>query len=355
MKVLLTGTYRNVNYTKTPAELVSAPKQGQKGWFVQCELLKVPEYKGNTVRVTLAKKDPFLSADGKRKLTIEEIQAELGASAPGDASNPVNVLADNAAEDNPDESDMEVTKRIAQRFGVLGRMARGAANGNVRSLIVSGAPGVGKSFTVEQELEEMQTRGKGRFCAIKGNITGVQLYKKLYEFCDKNCVVLLDDCDTILFDETAINLLKAALDTGKKRYVSWMSNKLDDEGVPTSFEFKGSMIFITNVDFQYIVDQNKHRMAEHFKALLSRSLYLDLTLRTRRDLMCWIRHVVLEKEMLKAEGLDRIQSEEVLEFMFANMEKLRTISLREANKAAALYASDPKGWKELAKVVMLRK
>ena len=42
------------------------------------------------------------------------------------------------------ESDEEAMNRIATRFQVLDEMSKAAINGDIRAMIVSGPPGVGK-------------------------------------------------------------------------------------------------------------------------------------------------------------------------------------------------------------------
>ena len=66
---------------------------------------------------------------------------------------------------------------------------------------------------------------------------------------------MFDDCDSILMDELSLNILKGALDSGKSRRISWKaeSHKLRSEGVPNSFTFNGSVIFITNLKYEEAV------------------------------------------------------------------------------------------------------
>ncbi len=82
-------------------------------------------------------------------------------------------------------------------------------------------------------------------------MSAIGLYSKLYEFSDSKNILVFDDCDSILLDDVALNLLKGALDSGKKRVISWLSESsaLRREGIPDRFEFKGSVIFITNLKF----------------------------------------------------------------------------------------------------------
>ena len=92
-------------------------------------------------------------------------------------------------------------------------------------------------------------------------------------------MLVLDDCDSVLVDDVALNILKAALDTSKKRVVSWNteSRVLRQEDLPNSFEFKGGVIFITNINFKNV---RSKKLKEQLEALESRCHYLDLTIDT---------------------------------------------------------------------------
>jgi hypothetical protein len=338
-EIQITGTYRGETFKNQRMKLINGPKSGARGWFITVDGRGNPRLPQQIFR---------LSIDEHQLKRLPEVQT-------AQVNNGKNRRLSGMDAD-PELSDDEITARISRRFGTLAKMSHGAARGAVTALIVSGAAGVGKSYTVEEVLEEQSQLGRTRYTVIKGSITPIQLYRTLYEFQDPGSVVVLDDADSILFNEDALNLLKSALDTTGKRKLCWMSEAIGkgDLALPSSFEYKGTMVFITNIDFQGIVDEGKSKLAPHFEALLSRSLYLDLTLRSKRDLMCWIRHVVMENEMLVKRGLTVAQSEEVLLFLRDNIDRLRTVSLREAIKASSLLLTDPQGWQKEAEIVMLK-
>ena len=157
------------------------------------------------------------------------------------------------------ETDEQAIDRIAGRFAILDEMAEAVATNKVRAMIVSGPPGIGKSYGVEQALEKQNmfqdiAGDKRKFEVVKGAMSAIGLFKKLYEYSGRGCVVCFDDCDAILYDDLALNLLKAALDTGKKRTLHWNteSRTLIAEGMPNHFEFHGGVIFITNIKFDNV-------------------------------------------------------------------------------------------------------
>ena len=142
------------------------------------------------------------------------------------------------------ETDEEVIARIRQRFEILDEMTTAATSGDIRAMIVSGPPGVGKSFGVEKVLGYhdlfatiANDSSLKKYEIVKGAIGELGMYQKLYEYRHKKNVVVFDDCDAVLKDPVALNLLKGALDSGKKRKISWLSESriLRDEGIPNSF------------------------------------------------------------------------------------------------------------------------
>lgn len=255
-----------------------------------------------------------------------------------------------------DETPAQRIARIGERFNVMYRLGQGSIVGAVRSLIISGAPGTGKSHTIEHLLDQAQERDQIQYESVKGSLSAIALYKLLYNFKNANQIVLLDDADSIYDDEDAMNILKAALDTSKVRKISWLSetHALKSEDIPTSFVYEGAMIFITNKDFQGIVDYGKSKMAPHFAALMSRSIYLDLKLHTSDDLIAWISHMVIKNHILVQRGLDRAEELKAVTWLQKNVENVRELSIRTLLKIADFMKTDPTNWESFAKVTLLR-
>ena len=250
------------------------------------------------------------------------------------------------------ETDEQIIKRIEERFEILDEMTRATVNGDVRAMIVTGPPGVGKSFGVERELEksglldDLANRPR-KYEVVKGAMTPIGLYCKLHEYSDKNNVLVFDDCDSVLMDDLSLNILKAALDSSKRRTIHWNadSHKLRNEGVPNSFDFKGSVIFITNVKFDNV---RSLRLKDHLEALMSRCHYLDLTLDTMRDKYLRIKQIARSGGLFAAYGLDKMQENEIIDFMKTNQNRLREMSLRMAIKLADLRRMSPNRWQGIA-------
>ena len=155
--------------------------------------------------------------------------------------------AGNATVTEREESDEETIERLRERFDMLEDMTKACKKGDVRAMIVSGPPGVGKSYGVEKvlgkhDLISTLSETAPRYEVVKGAMSAIGLYCKLYKFADKDNVIVFDDCDSVFADELCLNILKAALDSKKTRRIHWNTDsfKLRNEGVPDSFEFKGS-------------------------------------------------------------------------------------------------------------------
>ncbi len=257
----------------------------------------------------------------------------------------------------PVETDAQVIKRLRERFDILNDMTQASVDGVVRGMVVTGPPGVGKSFGVEQVLNENRMFDKmagkrDRFQVIKGASSAIGLYKVLYENSDKGSVLVMDDCDTVLHDETSLNLLKAALDSGAKRMLSWNtdSSLLRREGIPDRFEFKGSVIFITNLKFE----GTRGKLKDHLDAIMSRCHYLDLTLDTMRDKFLRCKQLVKDG-MLNSYKFEKSQETALMNYMDANKENLREVSLRMVTKIADLMKHQPKGWKRYVEVTCMKR
>jgi hypothetical protein len=255
-----------------------------------------------------------------------------------------------------EESDEETLQRLSGRFDMMHTIARGACVGNVRSVIISGVGGVGKTYDIEQMLDMYRETQNLQSEVVRGVLTPVNLYKLLYRNRTKHCVTVLDDADQIFWNEDAVSILKAALDSSLVRKISWMSesNALKQDDVPPNFIYEGSMIFLTNIDFQDYVDKGKGKLAPHLQALLTRAMYLDLKLNDLRSLSLWIEHVVSKNHILVKGGLSLPQENEVLDFIKKNRGRLRNLSIRTALKIAQMVAMDPKGWQKMAYEVECR-
>jgi len=235
---------------------------------------------------------------------------------------------------------------INQRFGFLSDMVVMLAKGDQPSVVVTGPGGLGKSHTVTTTLRKAGLKDmsilddyeigaqvpKNAFVVIKGYSTPKGLYRTLYE--NRNSIIVFDDCDSVLKDPVSLNLLKGALDSYSKRIISWRAD-IKDEDLPTSFEFKGRVIFISNMSSSQL-DQ----------AIISRSMSVDVTM-TAVQKVERMRFLVQEKDFMP--DFDLVSKNDALNLIDKLVDNVKELSLRTLIQVTKIRKSNPNNnWKELA-------
>ena len=226
--VIKEGTYKirgkDVDLSGMIFPLVEEYKFGAKGGYVTVDGKSIQGFPDRNIKIAVPNEHAYEHAGADSKVTQRE------------------------------ETDEETIERMRERFDMLEDMTRATKKGDVRAMIVSGPPGVGKSFGVEKVLGKHELIAQlgdrpAKYQVVKGAMSAIGLYCKLFNYADKDNVLVFDDCDSIFTDELSLNILKAALDSKKNRTIHWNTDsfKLRNEGVPDSFNFQGGAIFITNI------------------------------------------------------------------------------------------------------------
>lgn len=235
---------------------------------------------------------------------------------------------------------------INQRFSFLGDMVSMLAKGDQASVVVSGPGGLGKSYTVAQALtdagmvdvsllDEFNIGDKintaKSFRVIKGYSTPKGLYRTLYE--NKDGVVVFDDCDSVLKDPVSLNLLKAALDSYDRRVISWRAD-MRDEDLPQAFEFKGRVVFISNLPADAL-DQ----------AIITRSMAVDVS-------MTNVQKIDRMRFLLNQSGFmpeyEKAHKTDALDLINTLQDKIKELSLRTLIQVTKIRKSAGAKWKDLA-------
>ena len=329
---LLSGTYKirgkDVDLAGMVFPLVEGYKWGTKGSYITVDAREVNGFPDRNIKIMVPDEDSFKKVDEKTKVTQRE------------------------------ETDEETIERLRERFDMLEDMTKAAKKGTVRAMIVSGPPGVGKSFGVEKVLGKhdlIATLGEKapRYEVVKGAMSAIGLYCKLFNYADKDNVLVFDDCDSVLLDDLSLNILKAALDSKKSRRIHWNTDsfKLRNEGVPDSFEFKGSAIFITNIKFDNVKSK---KLRDHLEALESRCHYIDLTIDTEREKMLRIKQITKDGMLHEYQLGDQVE-EDIVDYVDINKKKLRELSLRTVLKIADLAKAFPDRWEAMAENTVMRR
>jgi hypothetical protein len=256
------------------------------------------------------------------------------------------------------ETDEQIIERLRDRFNILTEVTRAVKRGTMRAVIVSGPPGVGKSYGVEdvlskEDLFNTLRQRQPKYEIVKGAMSALGLYAKLHQFKDRGNVVVFDDCDSIFFDDLSLNILKAALDSSKRRWISWNTDSrlLRTEGIPGRFEFAAGVIFITNIRFENV---RSKKLRDHLAALESRCHYIDLDMDTTRERLLRIRQIVNDG-MLQEFEFEEAQKAELLTYIESNVADLRELSLRMVLKLAELRQNFPDTWQRMAQESCMRR
>ena len=235
---------------------------------------------------------------------------------------------------------------INERFGFVSDMVTMLANGAQASVVVTGPGGLGKSFTVSKTLDacgfkDISTlddftvgtviKTNKAFRVIKGYSTPKGLYRTLYE--NRDGVIVFDDCDSVLKDPVSLNLLKGALDSYSRRIISWRAD-IKDEDLPTTFEFKGRIVFISNLASTQI-DQ----------AIITRSMAVDLSM-TRKQKIERMRHLLDSGEFMPE--FDKGTKNDAMSLIDKLQDKVKELSLRTLIQVTKIRKSAGSNWANLA-------
>lgn len=347
------GTYRGQDVPGTYA-LVKAYKDGAHGGFLTVKNPgNDPRFLVPYPRIHVEKNDfVVIDAGGKELAQDAVIETATGGELTGTVDYEAMFLAL--------ETEDEAMERIAETFLMLDKITDACARNVVRGLVVSGPPGIGKSFGVEKQLEAAnmfrKMAGKDpKYEVVSGGVSSIGLYQKLYYNRGADQVLVFDDCDGVLFEEECLNLLKAALNSGDKRRICWNkeSRVLATDDIPEHFDFEGSIIFLSNIDFERTIAKGS-RIAKHLEAIMSRCHYLDLEIGSLRDKLLRIKQIVRDG-MLTSYNFSAAEEKAVLDFVFDNSEYLREVSLRMVKKIADFVRTDPKCWQEMAEATCLQR
>ena len=221
-----------------------------------------------------------------------------------------------------------MTPNINQRFKLLQNLTNMVIDGITPSLIVTGEGGLGKTHTVQKAIND-KDMFNFEYVFFKGYSTARGLYNTLYD--NNGKLIIFDDCDSVLEDKVAVNILKSALDSYEKRTITWMAKMNKSDEYPPQFEFTGRIIFISNKKKESID-----------KAILSRSLTVDLTMNGDEKIE---RMRTIISSILPDYSLD--VKMDALNFL-AERKDSPAINLRTLIMITKMRYSNPEDWREMA-------
>jgi hypothetical protein len=217
---------------------------------------------------------------------------------------------------------------INQKFDILTNLTTMVVNDFTPSLVITGQGGLGKTHSVTKTIENNELT-EDQFVFFKGYSTARGLYNALYD--NNGKLIVFDDCDSILEDKVAINILKSALDSYDKRTLTWMAKMSKNDEYPQQFDFTGRIIFISNKS-KSSIDQ----------AILSRSLTVDLTMSSDEKIerMSFVLDRILPEYELEVK-------QEALEFLSENKTN-DNINFRTLIMISKIRKAFSHNWKEMA-------
>jgi len=224
------------------------------------------------------------------------------------------------------------TFTINQRFEFLGNLTQMVIGGITPSLIVTGEGGLGKTHSVTQSIKNTDMSERD-YVFFKGYSTARGLYNTLYD--NNGKLIIFDDCDSVLEDKVALNILKSALDSYETRTISWMAKMNKNDEYPQQFDFTGRIIFISN--------KSKESMDD---AILSRSLTVDLTMtpNDKIERMSAILGSILPEYTLEAK-------KEALDFLNTVKDEV-SLNMRMLIMVTKMRATYPSNWRDMAKYMV---
>lgn len=348
------GYYRGKLITGT-FPLIKPFVEGARGGYITIKNPAPVEPAPPVQRITVEKGDFTLLGDDGKELA-EHITIETNDTGTKGSGVVITTNYEQAFVEN--ETEGEAMERLNDTFLMLDEMTDSCAKGDIRGLVVTGPPGIGKSFGVEKQLQSANLfrtiKGEDPLYEIvSGGVSSIGLYQKLYYNRNKGQTLVFDDSDKILLEEESILLLKAALNSGDRRRICWNkeSRVLQGEDIPEAFDFEASVIFLSNIDFDRTIARES-RLSDHLAAIMSRCHYLDLEIGSLRDRLLVVKLRVTQG-MLEGYSFTPQQEQDVLDFVFNNSEYLREVSLRMTKKIADLVKADPVGWYRKAEATTL--
>lgn len=240
----------------------------------------------------------------------------------------------------------KITFGVNERFQFLEDYVDMVAQFQRKSVIVTGEGGLGKSHTVMKQLklngkkniadlpEGTITHSQDYYVVVKGYSTPKGLFRTLYE--NRTKLIIFDDCDSILRNDDAANLLKAALDSYDTRIVTWNAESFGESDLPRSFEFEGAIIFISNLSMRKIP-----------QAVITRAACADVSM-TRAEIVTRMREIIKDEEFLPE--FPMAVKSEALDFIGKNINnpQIKTINLRSLIAVATNRMYKPERWERLS-------
>lgn len=211
-----------------------------------------------------ASEQEILNAEQEYREREAEYKRAMMQVSSGETVEITNDINNNAMISAEKEYEERATPQ--EKFSDMERYIKMVVSGLHPGLIICGAPGIGKTYRVMKYVKTTHEYGD-TLDIIKGRCTTAALYTSLYNYSKEGDLIVIDDADEVFAEANSVNLLKAALDSGDERLVSYGTTRppelSEDEAMykhpelapdskgkyycPKSFFYEGNIIFITNL------------------------------------------------------------------------------------------------------------
>lgn len=237
-------------------------------------------------------------------------------------------------------------QQYEHKINFMLKLVDGLIRNNVNSVIISGNPGIGKTWNIIKKLEQLSEELDIRFNKFSGSITPLAFYQQLSDYSTNKDILFFDDCDDILYNSTSLNILKAASDLGRSRHVSWVTSR--DTGVSKQFTFEGKIIIATNTSI---------KNNPHYRAIEDRMHVYNIQV-TLEEKLAKIVDIAYNSEDIK-DLIGVVPIDRVLEAILSRADKIDPdkLSIRTFVKILELTNLLPNDWEsymELGKYISLK-
>ena len=250
-----------------------------------------------------------------------------------------------------------VIQEVIERFQTVEQMTKLFASTNtaLNGLIVTGNAGMGKTRSVQQALYDANCC-KENIEYVKGSsISAVALFALLWQNREKGKIIILDDVDLVHKTKSEVSaildMFKGATEPTKgERIIGWMRGAaaplFRDLGVPSQFDFQGSIIWITN-DTQEALEK---ACGSHWNAISSRFRQVPVWLNEQEKVMYTL-YLIEEMDILGKDcnafegGYSKEVIADTIQYIRDNWKSMNDVTPRVAISIADIRNSCPDDWK----------
>lgn len=202
---------------------------------------------------------------------------------------------------------MKYAKMTLNEKMEMARMAvRAITRGYKYSRVILGPPGIGKSYSVIEELKNENAN----YIHITGGIKDAEgLYTTLYNCNQEQLIIVFDDINDIIRKRSCIEILRAAVNNVKERKITYIDNphKLIIKGTKAYkpyMTFLSKIIIITNIPKNKIdtailsrtspieIKTNKYEIFDYIKENLENAPPQHVPLQWKKEVFNFIQNEI---------------------------------------------------------------